>query len=78
MTSLPTGKLGIRDRGLVEPGHWADLVVFDPDDIADTATYIDPYRYPKGIWHLVVNDIPVIKDGEHTGALPGRALRHRA
>jgi N-acyl-D-amino-acid deacylase len=78
MTSLSARKLGIKERGLVEPGHWADLVVFDPDSIADTATYIDPYRYPRGIGHVLVNGVPVIKDGEHTGALPGRALRHRA
>jgi len=76
MTSLPAGKLGINDRGLVESGCWADLVVFDPDVVADTATYLDPYRYPRGIGHVVVNGVPVIKDGEHTGVLPGRALRH--
>ena len=78
MTSLPAGKLGINDRGLVEPGRWADLVVFDPDGVVDTATYLDPYRYPKGIVHVMVNDVQVIRDGEHTGALPGRALRHGA
>ncbi len=77
MTSLPARKLGIEGRGLIETGNWADLVVFDPDRIADMATYLDPYRYPQGIGHVIVNGTPVIEDGEHTGALPGKALRHR-
>jgi len=78
MTSLPAGKLGIKDRGLIKTGYRADLVVFDPGTISDTATYLDPYRYPTGIGHVIVNGVPVIKDGEHTGNLPGKALRHTA
>jgi N-acyl-D-amino-acid deacylase len=46
--------------------------------MADTATYLDPYRYPVGIKHVLVNGVPVIKDGDHTGALPGKALRLRS
>lgn len=76
MTSAPAKKLKLGDRGLIRPGMWADLVVFDPEIIADTATYLDPYRYPIGVEHVLVNGVSVIRGGEHTGELPGRALRH--
>ncbi|MGD2201688.1 MAG: D-aminoacylase [Candidatus Bathyarchaeota archaeon] len=76
MTSLPAEKLGIGDRGLIKKGYWADLVLFDQETIADTATYMDPYRYPAGIKHVLVNGVLVIEDSEHTGALPGKPLRH--
>jgi len=78
MTSLPAEKLGITDRGLIKTGCWADIVVFDPETISDTATYLDPYRYPTGIEHVIVNGVLVIRDGEHTGNIPGKALRHKA
>lgn len=78
MTSVPARKLGIEDRGFLREGMWADIVVFNPKTIADTATYLDPYRYPVGIEHVIVNSVPVISKGEHTGALPGRPLRHSA
>ncbi len=78
MTSAPALKLGIRDRGFLRQGMWADIVVFDPATVADTATYLDPYRYPVGVEHVLVNGVAVIREGEHTGALPGRPLRHRA
>ena len=77
MTSLPTQKLGIRDRGLLREGLWADIVVFDQNRIADTATYLDPYQYSEGIEYVLVNGEIVVERGEHTGALPGKALRHR-
>jgi len=76
MTSMPARKLGLKDRGLLQRGMWADIVVLDPDTVADTATYLDPYRYPAGVRHVLVNGVPVIRKGEHTGALPGRPLRH--
>ncbi|RLI10717.1 D-aminoacylase, partial [Candidatus Bathyarchaeota archaeon] len=78
MTSVPARKLGLKDRGLLRRGMWADIVVLDPDTVADTATYLDPYRYPAGVRHVLVNGVPVIRKGEHTGALPGRPLRHEA
>jgi len=78
MTSAPALKLGIRDRGLLRKGMWADIVVFNSATIADTASYLDPYRYPVGVEHVLVNGVAVIQGGEHTGALPGRPLRHRA
>lgn len=71
-------KAGFRDRWLIKPGHWADLVVFDQDKIAETPTYLDPYRYPVGVEHVIVNGVMLIREGAHTGALPGRPLRHHA
>ena len=76
MTSAPAGKLGLEDRGVIKEGHWADLTVFDPETIADTATFLEPYQYPVGIEHVLVNGVSVISSGEHTGALPGKVLRH--
>ena len=75
MTGLPARRLGLRDRGVVRAGARADLVVFDPKRVTDRATYEAPHRYPEGIEHVLVNGRFVIKDGEHTGSLPGRVLR---
>jgi N-acyl-D-amino-acid deacylase len=75
MTGLPARRLGLKDRGLIRVGARADLVVFDARRIADAATYTDPHRYPTGIEHVLVNGRWVIRDGEHTGILPGRVLR---
>ena len=74
-SSLPAQRLGFRDRGLVRPGMAADVVVFDPDTVVDVGTYDDPCHPPRGIPHVVVNGVPVICDGAHTGARPGRSLR---
>jgi N-acyl-D-amino-acid deacylase len=74
MTGLPARRLGLRDRGEIRVGAKADLVVFDARRVADQATYEDPHRYPVGIEHVLVNGRFVIKDGEHTGSLPGRVL----
>ena len=74
MTGLPARRLGLRDRGVIAPGARADLVVLDPRRVADRATYEDPHRYPDGIEHVLVNGRFVVKDGEHTGSLPGRVL----
>ena len=78
MTSAPAQRLGVWDRGLVREGMWADLVIFDPETIADQATYVNPYQYPKGIDYVLVNGQVVVASGEHTGRLPGQVLRHRA
>ena len=75
MTSAPAARLGLRDRGLLRDGTVADLVVFDPTAVASLATYDEPRKFPAGIEHVIVRGIPVVTDGEHTGALPGRALR---
>jgi N-acyl-D-amino-acid deacylase len=75
MTSAATQRLGFLDRGIVRPGMMADLVVFDPDTIQDTATYENPRQYPRGIAHVINNGVRVIENAQHTGATPGRALR---
>jgi N-acyl-D-aspartate/D-glutamate deacylase len=75
MTSVPAERLGLRDRGLVREGAFADLVVFDSETVAPGATYVDPARYPIGIPHVIVNGRPAILDGVETGERSGRLLR---
>jgi N-acyl-D-amino-acid deacylase len=75
LTSLPVRNLRVRSRGLLEPGYFADVVVFDPECIQDHATYDDPHRYATGVEHVAVNGTLVLRDGDHTGALPGRVVR---
>ena len=75
LTSLPADNLRLQRRGLLEPGSFADVVVFDPDRIEDHATYDDPHRYATGMEHVAVNGTLVLRDGEPTGALPGRVVR---
>jgi N-acyl-D-amino-acid deacylase len=75
LTDLPATNLGLRDRGRLAAGQFADVVVFDPATIADRATFEDPHRYAVGVRHVFVNGVAVLRDGEHTGATPGRALR---
>jgi len=74
MAALPAQKLGLADRGLLEVGRKADIVLFDPDNVADRATFTQPYQYPEGIEYVLVSGQVVIERGEHTGALPGRVL----
>ncbi len=76
MTSAPAARLGLRDRGVIRDGAVADLVVFDPATVRSMATYDDPRRYPVGIDEVVVAGVRVVADGIHTGATPGRGLRH--
>ena len=75
MTSAPADRLGLRDRGRLADGIKADVVVFDPDQVRALATYDDPCQYPAGIPYVLVNGELVVDAGQHTGALPGRALR---
>jgi N-acyl-D-amino-acid deacylase len=75
LTSLPADTLRIRDRGRLVAGQFADVVVFDPKTIADRGTYQQPHQYSTGVRHVWVNGIQVLKDGEHTGAMPGRVVR---
>jgi N-acyl-D-aspartate/D-glutamate deacylase len=74
LTGLPATNLGLDRRGLLKDDYYADLVVFDPATIADRATYEKPHQYSVGVKHVFVNGTQVLKDGEHTGAKPGRAL----
>ncbi len=75
LTSLPASNLGLEDRGRLEPGYFADVVVFDPANITDNATFEQPHQLATGVVHVFVNGEQVIRDGEHTGALPGRVVR---
>lgn len=75
MTSLPAQKLGLRDRGMIRGGMWADVVVFNPKMVMDKATYEDPHRYSQGIVYVLVNGEIVVDRGGHTGAIPGKVLR---
>jgi N-acyl-D-amino-acid deacylase len=75
LTSLPATNLGIARRGALRPGYFADLAIFDPRTIADRATYASPHAYAVGMRHVFVNGIQVLRDGEPTGATPGRAVR---
>jgi N-acyl-D-amino-acid deacylase len=75
LTSLPARTLRLRRRGLLAPGYAADVVVFDPARIQDHATFDDPHQYASGVEHVAVNGTLVLRDGEHTGALPGRVVR---
>ncbi len=74
MTSFPAQRFGLTDRGILRDGMKADLVVFDPHTVSCVATYPDPKRFPLGIEHVVVNGQFVVRDGAHTGALPGEPL----
>jgi N-acyl-D-amino-acid deacylase len=74
-TSMPADQVGIKDRGRIDRGVKADLVVFDPNTVADGATFEDPHRYPVGVEHVLVNGTSVIENARHTGARPGRVLR---
>jgi len=74
LAGLPAANLGLDRRGLLKEGMFADVVAFDPLTIADRATYDDPHQYSVGMRHVLVNGVPVLVDGEHTNACPGRAL----
>jgi N-acyl-D-amino-acid deacylase len=74
LSALPATNLGLDHRGFIQEGMFADVVVFDPVTIADRATFDKPHQYAVGMKHVFVNGVEVLKDGEHTGAKPGRAL----
>ena len=74
LSGLPATNLGLDHRGLIKEGMFADVVVFDPATIADRATFEKPHQYAIGVKHVFVNGVQVLKDGEHSGAKPGRAL----
>jgi N-acyl-D-amino-acid deacylase len=74
LSALPATNLGLDHRGFLKEGMFADVVAFDPATIADRATFDQPHQYAVGMKHVFVNGAHVLKDGEHTGAKPGRAL----
>jgi N-acyl-D-amino-acid deacylase len=75
LAALPAGNLGIRDRGMLKVGNYADVVAFDPTTIRDNATFARPQVYATGMRQVFVNGVQVLKDGEHTGATPGRFVK---
>ena len=76
MTSLSAARLGLWDRGVLRPGAWADITIFDPATVKDEAGFGDPFRYPAGIPYVLVNGIVVIDRGTHTAKTPGKVIRH--
>ena len=75
MSSAVATRLKIRDRGFLREGYYADLVVFDPETVADHATYERPHQLSTGVVHVLVNGVGVVSDGQHTGEMPGLAVR---
>jgi N-acyl-D-amino-acid deacylase len=75
LAALPAQNLRIDRRGQLQEGWYADVVVFDPETIQDNATFVEPHQYATGMKHVFVNGMQVLKDGEHTGATPGRVVR---
>lgn len=74
-TSLPAARMGLDERGVIKEGMFADFTIFDPNTVCDRATFEDPVQVSVGITHVIVNGVPVLRDGTPTGARPGRALR---
>jgi N-acyl-D-amino-acid deacylase len=74
LSGLPATNLGLEGRGFLKEGMFADVVIFDPATIADRATFEKPHQYSVGMKHVFVNGVQVLRDGEHTGATPGRAV----
>ena len=75
MSFFPARRFGLRDRGLLQEGLWADIVVLDADRVRDKATYLEPHQFPEGIVHVLVNGQIVVENEQQTGKLPGRVLR---
>ena len=75
LSSFPAETLRLDHRGALKPGYFADVVVFDPMRVQDHATFEKPHQYSTGMRHVFVNGVQVLKNGEHTGAKPGRVVR---
>ncbi len=75
LSALPAANLRIADRGQLKPGFFADIAIFNPKTIADRATFEDSHQYAVGMRHVLVNGVPVLRNGEHTGDKPGRVVR---
>jgi N-acyl-D-amino-acid deacylase len=75
MTLRPAQKIGLKQRGLLKTGYYADITIFDKTKIIDTATFDNPHSYPEGIMYVIVNGAIVVSKGEHTGRLPGKILK---
>jgi N-acyl-D-amino-acid deacylase len=75
LSGFPAANLGIKDRGVLKAGNYADVAIFDPATIGDRATFAKPQQYAVGMRHVFVNGVQVLKDGEHSGAKPGRVVK---
>lgn len=75
LSALPAENLKLNNRGKLQPGYFADIVVFDPANVKDNATFEDPHQYAEGVVHVFVNGTQVLENGEHTGATPGRFVK---
>jgi len=75
MTSFPAQRFFLMDRGIIKEGMWADIVIFNLENIKDKATYENPHQYPEGIEYVLINGEIVIEKGEYTGAMPGKVLK---
>jgi len=78
MTSLPANKIGLKDRGILKEGYWADIAIFNKDEIKDKATFEDPHQYPEGIYYVIVNGQVVVDNGKITGLKPGKVLKRQS
>ncbi|MHA1804207.1 MAG: amidohydrolase family protein, partial [Promethearchaeota archaeon] len=75
MTSFPAQRLGLRDRGLIREGYWADIVIFDPMTVRDNATFEDPHQFPSGIIDVIVNGVLVVENEKQKRKYPGKILK---
>ena len=75
MTSMSLQRFGIRDRGLIREGCFADITIFDEATVGERGTYFDPAHFPEGIKHVIINGTPVLQDGVYNSKLCGRVLR---
>ena len=75
MTGLPATTVGIEKRGILTQGNYADVLVFDPEEVKDNATYLDPYQLASGFNHVIINGVQVISDGSILNDRPGIMLR---
>jgi N-acyl-D-amino-acid deacylase len=78
MTSMPAEKLGLKSRGILRENFFADIVVFNPDEIIDRATFVNPHQFPAGIAYVIVNGKIAVENNRHTGALSGMVIRYSA
>ena len=76
MTGKPANVLGLKERGTLKEGNWADITIFDADTILDQGTFTDPIQFPTGIAYVIVNGQVAVDHGKHTGALAGQVIRH--
>jgi len=76
-TSFPAQKLGLKDRGLIKEGTWADITIFDPQKIIDGATFMAPHQHPEGIEYVIINGKIVIEKARHTKETPGKILKEK-